>query len=138
MSNTFEYTDADGTHVRHTITFANQSTYEYTGADGTRVRHTVVYDDESSTATTSNNIGAGRTLGKVIGVAGRKLERMLGGLAQKLGYTPDAILRYVLTASLVRGERGMGRPELYTVPPASRKKISKKLSRLLKHTQYVG
>ena len=44
----------------------------------------------TSTATTLNNVGAGRTLGYLITRGGVALERVLGNIAVKLGRSPAA------------------------------------------------
>lgn len=44
----------------------------------------------STTSTMSNNIGAGRTIDKAFRKGGKRLEKMLGNLAHKLGKGPEA------------------------------------------------
>lgn len=43
----------------------------------------------STNDTMSNNVGAGRVLGNFYGKAGKRLERVLGGIAHRAGFGPD-------------------------------------------------
>lgn len=51
----------------------------------------------STNATTANMIGAGRTLGKFYGKAGKPLAEMLGNIAHKYGFGPDAVYDKIRT-----------------------------------------
>lgn len=54
----------------------------------------------STNDTMSNNVGAGRVLGNFYGKAGKRLERVLGGIAHRAGFGPDAIYQKVQTLYL--------------------------------------
>ncbi|KDQ58249.1 hypothetical protein JAAARDRAFT_57980 [Jaapia argillacea MUCL 33604] len=53
--------------------------------------------DDASDSTLSNQMGPGRTVGKWISKAGRKLERLVGNAAERLGVGPNAVLERILT-----------------------------------------
>lgn len=58
---------------------------------------------DTSTMTRTDIVGAGRTLGRVLAMGGRRVERYIGQIAYNLGYGPQAIAQGIIARLLQAG-----------------------------------
>lgn len=89
-------------------------------------------DESSKNETLSNLPGPGRLLGLVYQFYGRKLERLLGKTADRLGFGPHAVERQMV--ALVAAMESAGHA-LHSASPRESRKLSKRCMKLLSHTQ---
>lgn len=87
-----------------------------------------VQDGISNNETVSNIPGPGRLLDSFYHAVGRRLEKKLGGLADKFGVGPDAMERYIKSWVLEKSKEKRGLDE-------DAQLILKKIGKLLKYTQ---